>query len=58
MASSMSLRKALEELGYLLGFVRSMVTEIIHLIVEGPLGVNVGFTILVDLLDLVDFDFS
>ena len=54
----MSLRKALEELGYLLGFGRSMVIGITYLIVEGPLGVDVGFTILVDLLDLVDFDFS
>ena len=29
-----------------------------HLIAVGPLGVDVGFTILVDLLDLVNFDFS
>ena len=58
MASSMSLRKALEVLGYLLGFGRMMVTGIVHLIVVGPLEVDVGFTILVDLLDLVNFDFS
>ena len=58
MASSMLLRRASEVLGYLLGFGRLMEAGIMHLIAVGPLGVDVGFTILVDLLDLVNFDFS